>query len=70
MTDTNQSETDFDGARHVLLEGTETQFQLIWRAFRAHRLAMISLYVLGFLYLIAAFAEFVAPNDPHAVNAR
>lgn len=67
---TNLAEGEFETTRHLLLEGTETQFQLIWRAFRAHRLAMISLYVLGALYLVAVFAEFLAPNDPHKVNAR
>ena len=50
--------------------GVETQSQLILRAFRAHRLAVASLWVLGALYLVALFAEFLAPNNPHQVNAR
>ena len=54
----------------LTMQGTETQFQLVWRAFKAHRLAMVSLYILILLYTVAAFAEFLAPNDPHDVNAR
>lgn len=50
--------------------GNETQFQLVWRAFKAHRLARISLWFLVVLYGVALFVEFLAPNDPHKVNAR
>jgi peptide/nickel transport system permease protein len=38
-----------------------SQRQLIWWKFRKHRLAMISLVVVGFFYLVAAFVEPVAP---------
>ena len=54
----------------VAAAGTETQWQLIWGRFRRHRLAVFSGIVLILLYLSAAFAEFLAPNDPHAFNAR
>ena len=73
MTEPVHSSTEtgeLEVPRQILLEGTETQFQLIWRAFKAHRLAMISMVVLGTLYLVALFAEFLAPSDPHRVNAR
>ncbi len=60
----------FEAHTPLTTQGTETQFQLIWRAFKAHRLAMVSLWVLIFLYAVAAFAEFLAPNDPLDVNAR
>lgn len=39
------------------------QWQLIWWRFRRHRLAMVSLILLGILYLIAIFPEFAAPYD-------
>ncbi len=42
-----------------------SQWQLIWRKFRRHRLAMFSLIVILFLYSIALFAEFYAINDHH-----
>jgi peptide/nickel transport system permease protein len=38
--------------------------QLVWRRFRRHRVATVGLVVLVLLYLGAALAEFVAPNDP------
>ena len=41
-----------------------SQSQLIWRRFRKHRLAMISLAVLAILYLSAALAPFLSPHDP------
>lgn len=34
---------------------------LMWKRFRRNRIAHISLYVLGFMYLIAIFADFIAP---------
>ena len=41
--------------------GSASQWQLIGRRFRRHRLAVASLYVLVVLYGLAAFAEFLAP---------
>ena len=41
-----------------------SQWQLVRRKFFKHKLAMISLAVLGIFYLVAIFAEFVAPYDP------
>ena len=40
------------------------QWQLVWWKFRRHRLAQVAMVVLGILYFIAAFAEFVSPYDP------
>ena len=42
-----------------------SQWQLMWRKFRRHRLAMVSLLVVVFLYSLAIFAEFFAINDHH-----
>ena len=42
-----------------------SQWQLMWRKFRRHRLAMVSLVVVLFLYSLALFAEFYAINDHH-----
>ncbi len=41
--------------------GTLTQWQLIRRRFKRHRMAMIALNVLIILYVMAAFCEFFAP---------
>jgi len=40
------------------------QWQLVWWKFRRHKLAQIAMTVLGILYFIVAFAEFVSPYDP------
>lgn len=38
--------------------------ELVWRAFRKHKLAMFGLTVLGILYVLAIFAGFFSPYDP------
>ncbi len=43
--------------------GTMSQSQLIRLRFSRHRLAVLSLYVLGLFYLMAIFAEFFAPYE-------
>ncbi len=45
--------------------GTLSQRQLICMNFSKHRLAVICLYVLGLMYLLAIFAEFFAPYTPN-----
>jgi peptide/nickel transport system permease protein len=47
-----------------------TQLRLTWWRFRRHRLAVISLVIIALFYLIAAFADFLSINDPHATDAR
>ena len=41
-----------------------TQWQLIWWKFRKHHLAQLALFLLGVLYLVALFCEFVSPYTP------
>ena len=43
---------------------TATQGQLIVRAFKKHRLAVISLFLLLLFYVTASFAEFLSPYGP------
>ena len=45
-----------------------SQWQLVRWKFLKHKMAMISLAILGVFYLVAIFAEFVAPYDPHAFD--
>ncbi len=47
-----------------------SQWQLTWWAFKKHKLAMIGLWVIGFMYLVSIFAGFVAPDDPTKQNRR
>ncbi len=39
------------------------QWRLMWWRFRRHRMALISAFLLILLYLVAAFADFVAPYE-------
>ncbi|NED98886.1 ABC transporter permease [Phytoactinopolyspora halotolerans] len=41
--------------------GTVGHWKLVWRRFRRHKLAMVSGGVLLVIYLVAVFAEFIAP---------
>ena len=40
-----------------------SQWQLIFRKFKQHRLATVGTVVLATLYIVAAFAEFISPYD-------
>ena len=41
----------------------ETQWQLMWRKFRKHKLAMIGMVLLIILYTLGIFCEFFATQD-------
>ena len=47
-----------------------TQWQLMWRRFRRHHMAMLGLGILGLLLLIAVFAEIIAPYEPSQRSIR
>src|SRR4051794_1843366 len=47
-----------------------SQWQLIWWRFRKHKIALVCGVLLVLFYLIAAFAEFVAPYDPNDVRGQ
>lgn len=47
-----------------------SQWQLTWWSFKKRRLAMVGLWIIGFLYLVSAFAEMVAPANPTLQNRR
>ena len=42
----------------------ESPLTLMWYKFRAHKLAVISIWIIGLLYAMALFANFIAPYDP------
>ncbi|UVF21411.1 ABC transporter permease [Microvirga terrae] len=46
------------------------QWRLFWLKFKKHKVALLSLVVIVFMYLVAAFADFIAPLDPNATNSR
>jgi peptide/nickel transport system permease protein len=43
---------------------------IAWKQFRKHPLARLSLTILGVLYLLAAFADFIAPYPERYINTR
>ncbi|WP_349435434.1 ABC transporter permease [Pararhizobium sp. A13] len=45
-----------------------SQTRLMWWKFKKHRLALFSLYFLGFLYAIITVVEFLAPYNLHTRN--
>jgi peptide/nickel transport system permease protein len=47
-----------------------TQWQLIWWKFRKHKMAMLGTGILILFYIVAIFAEFVAPYDPEEFFVR
>jgi peptide/nickel transport system permease protein len=48
---------------------TASQWQLVWWRFQQHKVAVFSIVVLIIAYLIAIFAEIVAPYDPNRFTA-
>ncbi len=51
--------------RQLTDEPARGQFQIFWRRFRRHKLAMVSAVYLVVLILVAIFAPIVAPHDPY-----
>jgi peptide/nickel transport system permease protein len=45
------------------------QWKLVLRKFRKHKLAVVSLLVVGMMVIIAVFAEVIAPSTPSAYDA-
>jgi peptide/nickel transport system permease protein len=44
------------------------QWQMFWRRFRRHRLAVVSACILAVIFVVAALAPIVAPFDPNATD--
>ena len=61
-TKRNTSATDTDWRRE------ETYLTMVWRRFKRHKLALISLYLLVILYLVAMLAPILATHDYRAVS--
>jgi peptide/nickel transport system permease protein len=58
------------GASEDLRVEVASQWQLVWWKFRRHKLALVSLVVIVIVYLVAAFAEFIAPYGAERNDAR
>ncbi|UCH25575.1 MAG: ABC transporter permease [Trueperaceae bacterium] len=66
MTRTNPDVTEGAPTRQ---ETGKSLFSIAWKQFLKHPLARASLFILGFLYLLAAFADFFAPYPENFLNA-
>lgn len=73
---TEPTQLPASGIDHAVVDPTNAkvavagQWTLFWLKFKKHRVAVVCLFVVIFLYLIAAFADFIAPYDPNQTNAR
>ena len=47
-----------------------SQWQLTWRRFRRHRLAVVCAVIIAMFYSVVAFAEFFATTDPDKPSAQ
>ena len=47
------------------LTGSASQWQLIWTKFKRHRVAVVGGIIVLLFYLVAIFAEFLAPYSPY-----
>jgi peptide/nickel transport system permease protein len=47
-----------------------TQWTLMWRKFRRHKLAMVGTTLVALFYVIAIFCEFIATQDPFKRNTQ
>ena len=45
-----------------------SQWQLVWWRFRRHRLALVAVFVVALLYVVAVGAEFLSASDPTDSN--
>jgi peptide/nickel transport system permease protein len=70
MTDSNATTAPVNMAN--LRGGIEyaSQWRLMWYRFRKHKLAVAGMIVVACFYLVAIFAEFLAPFDPERPMAR
>lgn len=68
--------TAIDSASEVqAAESVETPallgpWALMWRQFRRHKIAYFSLFIVGFIYFVALFGEFLSPADHLKTNTR
>lgn len=69
MTPGHEPELKSDTAATEERAYVASQWRLMWWKFRDHRLAVASLWLVGLLYLVAFFCEFIAPMDPYRRDA-
>lgn len=73
-TDMNFTSTaDSDNKSHdddVIMPALLGPWAIMWRKFRRHRIAYASLWIVGFIYLMAMFGEFLTTSEIGETNTR
>ncbi|MEJ2037227.1 MAG: hypothetical protein P8X69_14805 [Maritimibacter sp.] len=64
--DPNMATMDVEHEENAIY--TANPRKMMWLRFRKHKLALGSLYLLLFAYLVAIFAEVVAPYTPQSIE--
>ena len=59
-----------DDVHDVVMPELLGPWALMWRKFRRHRVALISLWLVALIYLVALFGNFFAPEDYRDTNRR
>ena len=57
-------------ASELSTDAQASQWELTWRAFKRHKLALISAVIVLMFAVIAIFAEFLAPFDPNSTASK
>ncbi len=70
MSDATETSLTVDTGHAGADVAIASQWQLTCWAFKKHKLAMVGLWIIAFLYLISISAEFVAPDNPSKQNRR
>ena len=70
MTETSVPEVSIRTGQRNRQVAIASQWQLTWWSFKKHKLATVSLWVVGLMYFISLFCEFIAPDNPSKPNRR
>ncbi|MDV7141809.1 ABC transporter permease [Tropicimonas sp. TH_r6] len=70
MTDVNATPAVQTGETDVLMPELLGPKALMWRKFKRHRIAYVSLWVVGLIYLMALFGEFLTTTEINETNRR
>jgi peptide/nickel transport system permease protein len=61
--------TAADAPDEVARAESLTHWQLVFREFRRHKLAVIGTFILIFMYTVALMSDFIAPHDPGRIHS-
>lgn len=64
------SASELQAAESVKTPDLLGPWALMWRQFRRHKIAYFSLFIVGFVYFVALFGEFLSPADYLKTNTR